>query len=80
MADLQKPGQTPDRSGEYEERGPRGGRIAQPRQVTIEPGDNPLPPTSEKATPGSESARRADRANQRLGWPSVEPRASTPRL
>ncbi|MXW57312.1 MAG: YjzC family protein [Acidimicrobiia bacterium] len=48
MADLQKPGQTPRRSGEYEERGSRGGKVSKPRQVTIERGDNPLPPTSEK--------------------------------
>ncbi len=47
MSDLQKPGETPDRSGEYEERGPRGGKVPSPRKVTIEPGDNPLPPTQE---------------------------------
>lgn len=48
MSDLQKPGEKPARSGEYEERGPGGGRIQKPRKVTIEPGDNPLPPTREK--------------------------------
>lgn len=42
---LQKPGQKPQRSGEYLERGPRGGQVSNPRQVTIEPGDAPLPPT-----------------------------------
>jgi len=41
----QKPGETPQRPAEYEERGPRGGRISDPRHVTIEPGDKPLPPT-----------------------------------
>lgn len=47
MADLQKPGETPGRPGEYVERGPRGGEISGARQVTIEPGDNRLPPTQE---------------------------------
>lgn len=42
---LQKPGETPDRPGEYKERGPRGGEVPNPRQVTIEPRDPKLPPT-----------------------------------
>lgn len=46
MGNLQKPGEKPARSGEYIERGPRGGN--KPRQVTIEKGDNKLPPTAEK--------------------------------
>ncbi len=45
MAKTQKPGEKPARSGEFIERGPRGGRVSKPRQVTIEPGDAPLPPT-----------------------------------
>lgn len=45
MVRLQKPGETPDRPGEYIERGPRGGDVPKARKVTIEPGDNPLPPT-----------------------------------
>ena len=47
MPTTQKPGETPKRPGEYEERGPRGGHVPKPRQVTMEPGDNPLPPTQE---------------------------------
>lgn len=47
MSELQKPGETPNRPGEFEERGPRGGTIPKPRQVTIEPGDERLPPTQE---------------------------------
>lgn len=43
----QRPGEVPARSGEYIERGPRGGNVRDPRQVTIEPGDRPLPPTQE---------------------------------
>ncbi len=43
---LAKPGQVTNRAGQYEERGPRGGKLPNPRQVTIEPGDKPLPPTS----------------------------------
>lgn len=42
---LQKPGETPNRPGEYKERGPRGGEVPNPRQVTIEPRDPKLPPT-----------------------------------
>lgn len=45
MGKLHKPGERPPRPGEYEERGPRGGEVTNPREVTIEPGDNPLPPT-----------------------------------
>jgi len=48
MAKLQKPGEKPARSGEYIERGPRGGEIPNPRQVTIEPRDDKLPPTQKK--------------------------------
>jgi hypothetical protein len=44
---LQKPGEQPARPGEYLERGPRGGEVSNPRQVTIEPGDKPLPPTQQ---------------------------------
>ena len=43
----QKPGEQPAKPGEYVERGPRGGEVQHPRQVTIESGDTPLPPTQE---------------------------------
>lgn len=42
---VQKPGENPRRPGEYEEVGPRGGTVDNPRRVTIEPGDKPMPPT-----------------------------------
>ena len=42
-----KPGETPNRPGEYVERGPRGGAVPDAKQVTMEHGDTPLPPTSE---------------------------------
>ncbi|EKA2634135.1 YjzC family protein [Vibrio alginolyticus] len=48
MTNTQKPGEKPNKPGEYEERGPRGGQVNKPRQVTIEPGDDKLPPTQEK--------------------------------
>jgi YjzC-like protein len=44
---TQKPGEQPFKPGEYVERGPRGGEVSHPRQVTIESGDTPLPPTQE---------------------------------
>lgn len=47
MNGPQKPGEKPSRPGEYEDRGPRGGQVDKPRQVTIQPGDDKLPPTSE---------------------------------
>ncbi|MDP9470551.1 MAG: YjzC family protein [Chloroflexota bacterium] len=47
MTNLQKPGEHPHQSGEYLERGPRGGTVPSPRQVTIEPRDDRLPPTQE---------------------------------
>lgn len=46
MANQQKPGEKPQRPGEYREVGPRGGQVPKPRQVTIQPGDERLPPTS----------------------------------
>ena len=45
MSPLQKPGENPARPSEYIERGKRGGKVPNPREVTIEPGDKPLPPT-----------------------------------
>jgi hypothetical protein len=48
MGNLQKPGEKPNRSGEYIEKGPRGGDVSKPRQVTIEPRDPKLPPTQER--------------------------------
>lgn len=48
MSDLQKPGEKPAKPGEYIERGPRGGEVSKPRQVTLEPNDPKLPPTSEE--------------------------------
>ena len=45
MSRKLKPGEKPVKPGEYIERGPLGGKIHNPRQVTIEPGDDKLPPT-----------------------------------
>jgi len=45
MTSAQKPGEKPNRPGEYVEKGGRGGKVPNPRQVTIEPGDDRLPPT-----------------------------------
>lgn len=45
MATRQKPGETPNKPGEYEEKGPRGGEVSKPRRVTIEVDDTKLPPT-----------------------------------
>jgi len=47
MTNLQKPGEKPDKPGQFIETGPRGGQVNKPRVVNIEPGDNPLPPTQE---------------------------------
>jgi YjzC-like protein len=54
MAPRQKPGENPSRPGEYIERGRGGAPVRNPRQVTIEPGDKPLPPTQK---PGREWER-----------------------
>ena len=45
MSPLQEPGEIPARPGEYIERGTRGGKVPDPREVTIETGDEFLPPT-----------------------------------
>jgi hypothetical protein len=57
----QKLGETPDRPGEYEERGPRGGQVPDPRHATIEVGDKPLPPT-----------QKPDRTWVRIGPPDTD--------
>lgn len=41
---IQKPGETADRAGQYEEVGPRGGRTG--HEVTM-PGGHTLPPTQQ---------------------------------
>jgi len=58
MGPLQKPGEKPALPGEYIERGPQGGKVPGARQVTIEPGDAPLPPT-----------RKPGRTWERIGPP-----------
>lgn len=47
MSDLQKPGEQPQRPGTYEERGPRGGEVPNPRRINVDRGDGHLPPTQE---------------------------------
>lgn len=47
MSNLKKPGEDNQRPGKYEEVGPRGGKLDNPRIVNIDPGDR-LPPTQEK--------------------------------
>jgi hypothetical protein len=48
MANLQNPGEKPDRPGEYIERAPDGSEVPGARQVTIEPADDKLPPTQKE--------------------------------
>ena len=55
---LQKPGEIPNRPGEYIERAPRGGQVPDPRTVTIEEGDRPLPPTQEPGRTWERERRR----------------------
>lgn len=45
--DRQKPGETPNSTGDYIEVGPRGGQVNKPRVITIDSEDGHLPPTSE---------------------------------
>ena len=47
MAKLYKPGEDNKPAGEYKEVGPRGGKVPNARQVTIDAGDR-LPPTQQK--------------------------------
>ena len=55
----QKPGETPKRPGEYGERGPRGGQVPNPRTVTMEPRDKPLPPTQKPGHTWERERRRS---------------------
>ncbi len=72
MSNLQKPGENPDRPGEYLETGPRGGAVPRPRKVTIELGDDRLPPTQEKIVNGSVLDRCVlEVKRQRQNWKSV---------
>lgn len=45
MSKLQKPGEKPAKAGKYIERGPLGGKVNNAREVKMEAGDSPLPPT-----------------------------------
>ena len=58
MMSTQKPGEKPDRPGEYVERGPLGGVVPKPRQVTIEPGDRSCLRPRNRGAPGSGPGRR----------------------
>ena len=44
MAELIPPGTDNKKPGKYVEKGPRGGRVSNPREVKIDKGDR-LPPT-----------------------------------
>jgi len=48
MGAKYKPGEIPSNPGEYRERGPLGGKVQKPKQITMEPGDKPMPPSSKK--------------------------------
>lgn len=45
MSKLQKPGEKPAKPGKYIERGPQGGKVNNAREIIMEVGDSPLPPT-----------------------------------
>ncbi len=47
MGRKQKPGEKPKEPGEYIERGPRGGKVNDPRKATIDKKDGHMPPTQE---------------------------------
>lgn len=64
MSQLQKPGEIPQRPGEFIERGPRGGEVPNPRQVTIEPGDKPLPPTQQPGRTWEPTPSRPNKARR----------------
>ncbi len=44
---IQKPGEKPNRPGEYREVGPGGRPVRNPREITIEPRDPRMPPTQQ---------------------------------
>ena len=46
--DLKSPGETAGRTGEYVERGPRGGAVKNARQITIDNPEKTLSATQEK--------------------------------
>ena len=62
MGSPQKPGETPNRPGEYEERGPRGGRVPSPR-----PGDDRGGGQAPTSDLGEGSHLGADRSTQAIG-------------
>lgn len=45
---LKKPGEKANKTGEYLETGPQGGKAPKPRQVTIDDVTDRLPPTQKK--------------------------------
>lgn len=48
MAKTRKSGEIAKKTGEYEERGPRGGKLPDDKKVTIDNASDRLPPTEKK--------------------------------
>lgn len=48
MAKPRKPGEIAKKTGEYEERGPKGGKVPDDKIVTIDDSTDRLPPTQKK--------------------------------
>ena len=70
---VRSQGESPARPGEYRERGPRGGEVKNPRQVTMEKGDKPLPPTSEQGNTWERTGSAQAVSGTRTGDGLVEP-------
>jgi hypothetical protein len=50
MAKPRKSGEIANKTGEYEKRGPRGGKLTDDKKVTIDDTSDRLPPTQKKRT------------------------------
>ncbi|MCX6673241.1 MAG: hypothetical protein NTY37_05640 [Methanothrix sp.] len=57
MAKTRKSGEIAKKTGEYEERGPRGGKLPEIKKVTIDDTSDRLPPTQKRDEPTSELGR-----------------------
>lgn len=58
MARLRKSGEIAAKTGEYEERGPRGGKLADDKTVTIDDRTDRLPSTQRVGGPMFEQGRQ----------------------
>jgi hypothetical protein len=73
MAKPRKPGEIAKKTGEYEERGPKGGKVPDGRTVTVDGTSDKLPPTQKKGqTYVRISSEVAKKTGEYLEWCQIK--------